>query len=268
MLTGIPLDRVPLWGLFAATVVLFLLCIEIGFQLGERKPRSSEELQRSQAGTIMGTTFALLAFILAFTFGAAASRFEARKQLVLDEANAIGTTYLRADFLPEPERAKIRKLLGEYVDSRLRGVQYMREGQSEKLAQEVARSEELQARLWSLAAPLAEKGASPVLAGLFVQSLNELIDIHSKRLTTGLLNRIPRTIWIALYFVGILSMAVMGYHAGLSGMRSLLASLVLALTFFAVMLLIADLDRPGQSLFSVNQQVMIDLRNKVNTLEP
>jgi hypothetical protein len=250
------LDYLPLWGLYVATVLVVLFSVEGGFRLGRYRRQRAEHEPESTVGAMVGATLGLLAFMLAFTFGMAASRFDTRRGLVLDEANAIGRTYLRAELLPEPHRTAIRNLLREYVDVRLEGVQ-----QPGKLEQAVYRSEEVQGLLWSQAVALGKKNPGSLGAGLFIGSLNEVIDLHAKRVTAGLRSRIPGAIWAALYFVVILAMAVMGYHTGLIGTRSSLATLALVLTFSAVMLLIADLDRPKEGLLKVSQQAMVDLRN-------
>src|SRR6478736_1341916 len=115
------LDQLPLWGLFLTIVVLVLAAIEGGYRLGSYRHRQEGREKEAPVGAMVGATLGLLAFMLAFTFGMAASRFDTRKQLVLDEANAIGTTYLRAAMLPE-KRDEVRDLLRSYVDARLEGV--------------------------------------------------------------------------------------------------------------------------------------------------
>jgi hypothetical protein len=212
----------------------------------------------------MGASLGLLAFFMAFTFSMAASRFDARKTLVLEEANAIETTYLRAQLLPEPYRTEIQGLLREYVEVRVGAVG----AGLEKVKQVIVRSEELHDLLWFQAVASAEKNRSSIVHGLFIKSLNDVIDLHGKRVTTGLLNRIPASIWVTLYFVAVLSMAVMGYHAGLSGTRSLTANLAIVLAFSAVMLLITDLERPEQKLFNVSQQAMIELESRLSPRAP
>src|SRR6266705_700159 len=117
------MDALPLWGLFGATVVVVLLSIEGGYRLGRYRRRRSEDEKEAPVGAIVGATLALLGFVLAFTFGLAASRFDARRQIVVEEANAIGTTYLRAGLLPDGRGVKIRKMLTEYVDARLEVVE-------------------------------------------------------------------------------------------------------------------------------------------------
>jgi hypothetical protein len=249
-----PLDLLPIWGVFLATMAVVLLAVEGGFRLGQYRRRRSEQEDRPPVGEMVAATLALLAFMLAFTFGLAASRFDVRRGLVVDEANAIGTTYLRAGLLPEPHRSDVRSLLREYVDVRLEAVQ------PGKLSQSIGRSEELHARLWAHAVAVGEKNPGSIVVGLFIASLNEVIDLHAKRLALGVRNRIPGTIWAALSFVAIIGTSVMGYHAGLAGSGRSLALLALVLAFSAVVTLIADLDRPQEGLLRVSQQTMIDVQ--------
>jgi hypothetical protein len=251
-----PLDHLPLWAVFGCTVVLTYLAVEAGFRLGTWRRRRAEQEREAPVGAIVASVLGLLAFLLTFTFGMAAARFDARRQLVLDEANAIGTAYLRAGLVPEPHRTEIRTLLREYVDVRLQGVQ------SGKTEQAVARSEELHGRIWAHAVTAGEKQPTPMTA-LFIQSLNEVIDLHSKRVTVVIRNRIPATIWAALYLTAFLAMAGVGFHAGLSSTSRTIATLALVTTFAGVLWLIADLDRPQGGLLRVSQQAMVDLQNSL-----
>ena len=201
-------DRLPLWGVFLATVALILVAIEAGYRLGNQRRRRSREEDKSPLSEMVAATLGLVAFLLAFTFGLAASRFDLRRSLILDEANAIGTAYLRTSLLPEPHRSESRKLLREYVA--FRSV----DAREDRIAESLARSEALHGQLWSRAVQASQAASSPVLASLYIQSLNEVIDLHSKRIALGLRNRIPATIWAALYFVSCVGLAVMGYLRG------------------------------------------------------
>jgi|RhiMetdeSRZDD1v2_1073273.scaffolds.fasta_scaffold21094_2 hypothetical protein len=116
-----PLDALPLWGLFLAILLLILLSVEGGYRLGKYRRSRSEEEKEAPVGAMVGVTLGLLAFMLAFTFGLADARFDTRRQVLLDEANAIGTTYLRAGMLPD-RCEDIRTLLRDYVDVRLEAV--------------------------------------------------------------------------------------------------------------------------------------------------
>jgi hypothetical protein len=256
-----PLDALPLWGLFMAILLLVLLAVEGGYRLGKSRRSRSEQEQAAPVGAMVGATLGLLAFILAFTFGLAAARFDTRRQVLLDEANAIGTTYLRAGMLPD-RREEIRALLRDYVDTRLEAVR------SGKIAEGIRRSEHLQDQLWAQAVAVGENNPNSIVVGLFVQSLNEVIDLHAKRVTAGLRNRIPGAIWVALFAVAVLSLAAMGYHAGLVATTRSLAVLAVALTFSAVIGLIADLDRPQEGVLKVSQQALIDLRQSMKVPRP
>jgi len=242
-------------------VVLVLAAVEVGFRIGRWSGQRSEHEQETPVGAIVGAVLGLVAFLLAFTFGMAASRYDTRRELILDEANAIGTTYLRAGMVPDPHRTAIRDLLRRYVDLRLDAVE------PDKRVAALAQSEEVQSQLWAQAVVVAEKNPTPI-TGLFVQSLNDVIDLHAKRITLGMRNRIPFTIWMALYLAAGLASIGVGYQAGLSGKNRTLATLVLAIAFSLTLWLVADLDRPQEGLLKVSQQAMIDLRNSLTPRNP
>lgn len=188
------------------------------------------------------------------------SRYNERKNLSLEEANAIGTTYLRADLLPDDDRSEVRRILYDYAGLRLEGAQ---EDSLEKLSQLVSSSENMQEELWIRAVAEAERNPTPV-SSLFMQSLNELIDLHQKRLAVSIHHRMPVIFWIVICSMVILTMLVGGYDAGLaSKRRSSITTLVVALTFSVVIMLIVVLDRPLQWLASVNQAAMIDLQEDI-----
>jgi hypothetical protein len=247
------LDALPLWGLFLAIVLLALLSIEVGYHSGKYRRDRAKDEKEGPVGAMAGTTLGLLAFLLAFTFGLAANRFDARRIVLLDEANAIGTTYLRAGMLPE-QREEVRALLRDYTDARLNAVQ------SGDIATGIQRSEHLQEQLWARAVAIGEAHPASIVVGLFIQSLNEVIDLHAIRITAGVRNRIPGAIWVVLFAVAVLSLATMGYHGGLSRTSRSPAELAVALCFAVVIGLIADLDRPQEGTLRVSQQALIDLR--------
>lgn len=100
--------------------------------------------------------------------------------------------------------------------------------------------------------------------GLFIQSLNQTIDLHSTRVVAGLYSRVPVMVWIALYSLTAVSMLGFGYHAGLTSTRRSFSFLILAITFAAVLSLVADLDRPQAGTLRVSQQAIIDLRTSMD----
>src|SRR5437016_4874308 len=160
---SIGLDVLPLWGLFVLILLVVLLSVECGYRLGKYRRSRQEQEKEAPVGTMVGATLGLLAFMLAFTFGLAATRFDTRRQVLLDEANAIGTTYLRAGMLPD-RREEIRTLLRAYVDARLEAVW------SGNVTAGIRRSEHLQDQLWAQAVGIGEHNPTSIVVGLFVQS--------------------------------------------------------------------------------------------------
>lgn len=262
MLTKTWLDYIPLWAQFAVTVLLVLAVLEGGYRLALFRKRQSGKGIDAPIGSVIGGTLGLLGFLLAFTFGMAASRFETRRELLLDEVNAIGTCYLRAGLVPDTERVEIRRRLREYVHLRAEVVK-----QPQTLPQVIARSEELKDELWLQALLVAKKDSNSEMHALFVDSLNDVIDFHTKRLVVSQY-RIPDAIWVSLYVVSMLSMAGVGYQFGLAGTRDNAISLFLALAFSIVICLIADLERGHEGNLQVSQQPMIELDRKLETSTP
>lgn len=253
-----PLDIVPIWLFFLLACVLTWLALEVGYRLGRWRHAHVSEEKEAPVGAMVASILGLLAFLLAFTFSLAASRFDARRQTVLEEANAIGTTYLRTRLLPEPHQTEIAKLLRTYVDVRIRNIQ---EG---KVAEAIAKSEELQELIWSEATKAAKhKDSNSVMTGLFIQSLNEMIDLHAKRVLVGTRSRIPITIWVGLFALALLGMASVGYQSGLSVTPRSPAMLGMVVAFGGVLFMIADLDRGHEGFLTVSQQAMIDLQRSI-----
>lgn len=242
-------DDARWWLFYVLTIVLFVAVVEIGYRFGRWRRRRVDPEQKAQTGTVLAALLGLLGFLLAISFSIAADRFGERKALVLREANAIGTTFLRADFLPEPKSAEVRRLLREYVDLRLRFVMVGDIGLDEALERSGAYHREL----WSIADAAADATPRSVPVGLFIDTLNEVIDLHEERVTIGLRYRIPPSLLYTLYLLALVSMGTMGLHFGLSGTRSIPSTVALVISFTAILLLIIDLDSPVQRLFEVSQ---------------
>jgi hypothetical protein len=257
-----PFHELPLWAVFVGTILIVLLAGEVGLWLGRYFRKHVQEPSKAPIGEIVAAMLGLLAFMLGFTFSLAATRFDGRKALVLEEANAIGTTYLRAGLLAEPNRSEIRRLLRDYVETRIIPEQ------KEQIMQAKTHSEELHKQLWKQAEVVGDKNPASITVGLFISSLNEAIDLHAKRVQLGMRNQIPIVIWAVLYLLAVFAIGMMGYHTGMAGARRFLGFVPLVLTFSLVILLIADLDRPREGLLKVSQQSLIDLLNSFNAESP
>jgi hypothetical protein len=241
------LDAIPIWGLFLLVLLVVLISIEVGYRRGRIVQQREVGKQEKEApvGAMVGATLGLLAFLLAITFSIAEDSFNARKIALLEEANAIRTTYLQTAFIPEPNRDEVRRILRQYVDERLQwtGVPEVRNVQS---------ATTLLDRLWAQVASVGDKARDVATVALFVDSANRVI------------SRIPRAMDAVVILLTILSFAGMGYHGGVAGTVRSPVMVIVAVSFSLVVMLIADLNRPGQGWINVDQDAMIDLRNSLN----
>jgi hypothetical protein len=176
---------------------------------------------------------------------------------VLEEANSIGTTYLRAGYLPQPASARTQELLREYVSLRIAG------NDLAAVRAQLARSVEIHGQLWSIAEELARSAPESDLLALYIESLNETIDLHETRATAGLYARVPVTVIVLLLLGSTLTLGMMGYNAGLTRRRGPVTAAVLVVVLGAVTTLVVDLDRPRDGLLTVSQQPLIDLQEQI-----
>jgi hypothetical protein len=251
------LDSISIPGIFIGFAIVSLLCYEGGFRLGrwwqDRMPGEPE----GPTGLLVGSILALLAFLLGVTMSMASDRFDTRRGLVLDEANAIGTTYLRAGYLPEPASSQIRELLRQYVPLRIVVTD------QKDVAADIQRSQEILMETWTIAEGVAKTTTQGDLVSTFIESLNETIDLHETRVTAGLYARVPETVVLLLIGGSALSLGMVGYSAGLTKRRGLLNALVLVFALGAVIMIVIDLDRPREGFIQVSQQPLIDLQRQI-----
>jgi len=234
--------------------------LEVGYRVGLRRSFESREADRAHAGALQAATLGLLALLLGFTFFMAVSRYDARKQLVLDEANAIGTAALRARLLPEAQRREAPALFREYVAARLA---YHDAGiDAGKLRDAQDRAARLEARLWALAEAAAAQDPRAVTGGLFVQAMNDVIDLREKR-QVALDNHVPEAVLALLLAVSAVSLAFLGYGSGMDRVRRLWPNAVFALLIALVFAVIADLDRPRRGLIQVSQESLLRLKSSL-----
>jgi len=258
MNTG-PLDFVPFWCVFPLVIALGMAILEVGYRFGSwRRVRFAGEKETSVAAMVT-SLLGLLAFMLAFTFSLAASRFDARRQAVLREANAIGTTYLRSKLLPEPQKSEIAELLRQYAELRSQPATLETVG---RLAE---RSTELHSKIWSLAVNAASKDSRSITSGLFLESLNGMIDLHAERMFFGLRSRIPASIWLALFVLTVLGQSSIGYQAGLAGTRRSPEMPILTVAFAVVFLLIIDLDRGQEGWLRVSHVPIAEVHEMIES---
>jgi hypothetical protein len=245
-----------MWAMYIVTVVVLLAAMEAGYRLTKGTQRKKPAKGDAGVGSLAGATLALLAFLLAFVVSFAVGIFNERRALVVMEANAIGTAYLRAGYLDEPYRSESQDLLREYVDQRIAALD------RENLVSAKARSEEIHNELWGRAETVAREAPTPI-TGLYVSAVNDVIDVHTERVSTSLGIRVPPAILLSIYLVGILTMFLVGMQSGYSESRNLTAIIMLVLILSVVFMLIVDLDRSGEGLMKVSQQALFELQKQL-----
>jgi|KBSSwiStaDraftv2_1062776.scaffolds.fasta_scaffold541784_2 hypothetical protein len=252
------LTRQPEWLIFVALTVIFTLAAEAGCAIA-RKHGEASDRDLSEISTIQSAALGLLALLLGFTFAMAASRFETRKELIRDEANALGTASLRALLLPEPQRSNTLRLMRTYAQSRF-DLQETR-GDLEAVKSVNQRAGEIQTAMWAQAVAAAERNPTPVTVS-YVQSLNDLIDMHGKQVA-AIRNRIPIAVFLLLLFVTVIALGLTGYGSGAAGRHRFTLTLLQALLVAAVITLVIDLHRPTRGLITVDMSGMVDARDAI-----
>lgn len=248
---------VPIEGMLVGTTAVILAAVMAGVYVGRHFLNHFSPDEAPPVGSLVGALFALLAFLLALTYSASSSRFEDRKQLLLDEVNAIGTAYLRADFLQPEASDKSKTLLKEYIAGRaeaaISGI---------NIEEAKRESERLQKELWQIATAAVELNGGPKELS-YATALNEVFDLHTSRVIVGLTYSIQSTVWIILLVVTVLAMFSIGFQFGYSGGRRVMLCFVLALTFSLVLIMIEDLDRPFEGTIRVNNQLLLELHKSL-----
>lgn len=257
------LYNLPLSLLLLAMAVLLGGAMALGNWTGHRAARADGLGYRSMniEATLAGAGLGLLALMLGFTFSMALTRYEARRTAVLEEANAIGTAWLRAGLLPAPERAQSRQLLADYARVRLA----LRSPRNPAAAGPgIRQSVALQDRLWALAerasraAIAGAPGASGPMVGLYIAALNAVIDAHETRLAS-LRTHVPDVVMWVLIVVAGMVLGYGGHVAGKEDTRLRLANVLMAVMVACVIVLVMDLDRPERGLVQVSRQPLLDL---------
>lgn len=257
------LDNIPLALVFLASIVSQILFIELGYRMATVKAGKPNKSQMAQVRAIMGASLGLLAFMLAFSFNTAQKHFEERTASYMMEVSAIDSAYRGADLILKDEREAAKKLLTDFAKLRIETAASVQHNEIDAAIEMIRESEHIHDQLWALAERSMEEGGDGEDTSIFAQAVLAMIDAHDARLQNAFFNRVPPIIWFTLYGMALLSMAIMGYQAGLTGTRSSFATWTLAITFAFVMVLITDLDRPRMTLFKQNQQLMVEMQNRM-----
>lgn len=231
---------------------VLLISSEIGHQLG-RWVAARTESDFSELGVLQGGVLGLLALLLGFTFSMSMTRYEKRKNLVIEEANAIGTARLRARTLPAAFAAGSERLYDRYEEAQVESYAAERDVSAPPpaLEEKIGRLHE---EMWARGESAAKAGRDPV-AALYLAAVNQLIDLHAVRLYARN-DHVPEPVLILLACVSAMSVLLVGYGYGISGRRQVLPLLIACLIVAIVIVLIMDLDRPGRGRITINPEVL------------
>ena len=248
--------------LIAAILFLIVLpVVEGGYRLGRRRQVLSSDPIKSQFTAIQGSLLGLISLLLGFTFSIALHHYDKRSESMLEETNAIGTTYLRAHSLPETVKNETLDALGKYVDVRVESTKIsLADGASrEPLLREGSR---LRAKLWDLGMKSVKDDDRITTSGLYIQALNGLIDSYATR--DEILNRhVPEVVIILLILTIVLAGSVLGYTSGVAGHRPTMAVTGFMVIVVILVAMIMDLDRPRRGFIQVSQKYMLDLQEEI-----
>jgi hypothetical protein len=239
-------------GLFAAV----LLSIEVGYRVGIRRRSRMPQGHNPVYPTVESSVFALMGLLIAFTFYGAGSRFDARRNLIVREANAIGTTYLRLDLLPPETQPELRQEFRTYVQSRLDV--YRNIANSKTLDAVLDQSSAQQRSVWNKTVDAA-KGSGPAEKSLVLTTLNQMIDITTEQ-SAALITHPPLAVFAMLALMVSASSALVGYTMSVFEIRDWASTLIFALSISMALYVILDYEFPRVGFIRIDpvDQVLVE----------
>ncbi len=243
-------------GLFLA----MLACLEAGYRLGS--PHRSDSSAHEGLGSIETAIFALLGLLLGFAFAGAMSRLDARRNVIVQEANAISTAYLRLDLMPAADQPELRRLFREYLATRLRAHDEADDrGEAERLLVQVS---DLQRQIWKRVVAASQLATTTLIAVTVVPAINDMIDVTTAR-RVALRTELPTLILLLILVVAVLSAFIAGYAQAKRRRRSFLHMIVYAAAVATTVYVVLDLDHPRVGLIRLDstEQIVRDLHNSI-----
>jgi hypothetical protein len=243
-------------------LVLMFVAVELGYRRGRMVSDGLSTASKSQISTIQSSLLGILALLLGFTFSIALQRFDNRSVAEVQEANSIGTAWLRSQLLSQPMQQQSLLLWQQYIDIRVEASAIPLDQEATRQAL-LSRTNVLLTELWQQAVFAVKADPTPVRTGLYVQALNDAIDQFGAR--TAELNRhVPELILLLLYITFILTCGVVGYAAGVEVHRPPSVTYLMIILIIILNFIIIDLDRPRRGLIQVNQQNLLELQQSIH----
>jgi hypothetical protein len=242
--------------------VAMLVFVDIGFRIGKKRKTNTPDTNDEGVGTVDAAVFGLLGLILAFTFSGASSRLDMRRAQIVQEANAIGTAYLRIDLLQPSEQPELRKLFKDYLESRIEVYEKMPDVAGAKAA--LAKGNDLQNAIWSHSVTACQIDLTPRTCGLLLPALNEMIDITTTR-TMATVQHAPLVILVLMVVLSLLGALLAGFAMSPQTKRSALHSVLFALAISVSVYVVLDLEYPRAGLINLKDmdQAIVQLRQQI-----
>ncbi len=237
--------------LFALLVVGAYVSSELGYRVGRRVGPRDEAFDR-QLGIVRNATFALVAFLIGFAFSGSASRYVERLDIIVKEANALGTAWLRADTLPEPARGNLKGALRDYAADR---VAALRDSGVEPIVAHITKVGAFHDRIWK--AGLEGTQGNPSLALLVLPALNEVIDLHTTHLSASK-RHLPVAILVGLLVTVGLTLGLAAFGHGQVGRRFAALDLLYGIVLAAALWMTIDLDYPRYGLIRATIEPLVE----------
>lgn len=253
----------PQWQALLLVGSFMLLIAELGYRLTRNRTPAKREAIKEQIGAIQAAVLGLLGLLLGFTFSIAIDRYDQRRDLVVKEATAIRTVYLRASLLRDLHQKPVEQALRRYIDVRIE--MRSKAADEQRLGTGARECKKIQAELWKLGAAAAREAPGPIVTS-FIESLNDMIDTDTQRTAIGRAH-VPQGVWLLLLFVAGCGALTTGYRAGTDSIRTALASWFLPLVITMVIVVIYDIANPLQGMISVDQKPMLDLQQTAHALD-
>ncbi len=254
------MNQVLVGGLFAAVLFVGMLALlETGWRWGKRRLAQDPDAARDGVGSVEGAVFGLLGLLIAFTFSGAATRFDGRRALIVEEANDIGTAWLRLDLLPARPRAELQEQFRRYLDARLASYRKLPDQKAAFAA--LAESHAIQAEIWSRAVAALQEGGSASAPMLLLPSLNAMFDIASTR-AAAVKTHPPAMIFVMLAVVSLTSALLAGHGMAGGKKRSFIHRFGFAAIIAGAVFVIFDLEFPRLGFVRVDafDQILVELR--------
>ncbi|MEJ2310068.1 MAG: hypothetical protein P8Z78_12245 [Gammaproteobacteria bacterium] len=258
-------DALPLWVFGVIFFGVMILALELGFRVGKKRRDTWRNAESGGGGIVQTSIFAVLGLVLAFTYSAGLTRFEARKAALLNEANALGTAFLRADLASEPGRTELMEALYEYAVTRSIPPRSAVTLKDQNLF--LSKTLEKQASIWPATKRVIDQENPDPLEVSIVSSINSVLDAHTIRFA-AVIDGLNPTVIFLLALVTLCAMAVAGFNAGIHGRMSRWRMIAFSIVLASFVFVILDLDRPNDGTIIVDQRLIniliSDMHNALN----